>query len=633
MVRMRLEKTNFTAGEIAPELLGRGDLVAYANGAKELVNVFIQPTGGVTRRDGLKFLDTLRGDGRLVAFEFNTEQIYLLVFTDLKMDVYRDGVNIANIDVPWTEAQVKQLNWTQSADTLLVVHPEVPPKKISRTSDVNWTINDWSYFEKDGRIFQPTHKFANDDVTMQASATSGTVTLTASADHFVAGHVGTRFRLQNKEVEITAVASPTSATALVKESLVNTSANKDFEEQAFSSVRGWPISACYHQDRLVIGGARDLPNRLWLSKSADLFNFDLGEGLDDEAIEFAILSDQVNAVRHVFSGRHLQVFTSGAEWMVTGDPLTPGTVQLTRQTRIGSPVDRTVPPRNVDGATLFVQREGAGLREFIFADVEQAYQSNDLAMLARHIIKQPRDQDYDPENRLFHIVLADGNLATLTVFRSEQVTAWSRQETEGAFRAVAVATEQTFFIVERNGDYLLEVFDPSLEVDSGLHGENEAGQTTWSGLAHIEGSLVRIMADGAIRQSQTVSVGAVELVEPAKNVQVGLGFSHVIEPLPPSTGSGKGAAQGVKYRPVSFTFRIKDTAALRLDAGRGFTNISFRKLGQKLLDAPVPVFTGDKKIRTLGWRRNGVDRLWRIEDDAPMPFVLLSVTAEITINQ
>lgn len=141
------------------------------------------------------------------------------------------------------------------------------------------------------------------------------------------------------------------------------------------------------------------------------------------------------------------------------------------------------------------------------------------------------------------------------------------------------------------------------------------------------------MADGAIRQSQTVVSGGVELVEPAKVIQMGLSFTHAIEPLPPSASGGQGAGPGMKYRPVSFTFRIKDTAALRLDTGRGFKDISFRKLGQNLLDAAVPVFTGDKKIRTLGWRRDGVDRMWRIEDDAPMPFTLLSVTSEISVNQ
>ncbi|MCA1908918.1 MAG: hypothetical protein LDL39_11215, partial [Magnetospirillum sp.] len=298
---LTLAKTNFTAGELSLDMLGRGDLSAYANGAKRLRNVFIAPIGGVSRRSGLRHVDNARGRGRLIAFEFNTEQTYLLVLTDLHLDVYADGVHVAEMATPWTLAQLKQINWTQTADTLLVVHPEVKPRKLTRTSHSDWTITEWSFYTADSVIQQPYHKFAEDGVTLQPSGTSGTITLTASADVFVADHVGTRFRLQQKEVEITAISSPTQASATVKQNLVNTSAHKDWEEQALSAVRGWPTSVCFHQDRLVIGGSRDQPNRLWLSKSSDLFNFDLGEALDDEAIEFALLSDQVNAIRNVFS--------------------------------------------------------------------------------------------------------------------------------------------------------------------------------------------------------------------------------------------------------------------------------------------------------------------------------------------
>lgn len=155
MARLTTHKTSFTAGEISPRLLGRGDLRAYENGAAKLRNVFIHPTGGISRRKGLGYVDTARGDGRLVAFEFNTEQVYLLVFTDLFIDVYRDSVKVASFATPWTEDQIAQIVWVQSADTLLVVHPEVPPKKITRTSDTAWTVTDWTFIEKDDRIFQP----------------------------------------------------------------------------------------------------------------------------------------------------------------------------------------------------------------------------------------------------------------------------------------------------------------------------------------------------------------------------------------------------------------------------------------------------------------------------------------------
>ncbi|MEW5727051.1 MAG: hypothetical protein AB1918_04420 [Pseudomonadota bacterium] len=631
MSKVTLSKTNFTAGELSLDMMGRGDLSAYANGAMKLRNVFISPTGGVSRRSGLRTLDTARGPGRLIAFEFNTEQTYLLVVTDLRIDVYADGAKVADFATPWTQAQIGQLNWTQTADTLLVVHPEVPPRKITRTSHSAWTIAEWTFYEKDGVIQQPYHKFADDKVTLAASASSGTVTLTASAAVFQAGHVGLRFRLQQKEVKITAVASPTQATAEVKQALVGTAATEDWEEQALSSLRGWPVSACFHQDRLVIGGTRDLPNRLWMSKSSDLFNFDLGEGLDDEAIEFALLSDQVNAIRAVFSGRHLQVFTSGAEWMVSGDPLTPTKIQLTRQTRVGSPIDRTVPPRDVDGATLFVSRNGKDLREFLFADVEQAYQATDLAMLAKHLMAAPVAMDYDAGRRLFHIVMGDGSLGTLTIYRAEKVTAWCKHHTDGAFRSVAVVEGDVHVLVERQGAWLIEVFDDAVHLDSAMTGTSAQPTTNWSGLSHLEGREVTVVADGGAISTHTVAGGAVTLDEPASSVQAGLPYLLEIEPLPPVTQGG-GAGPGTIARLVRACFRLLDTQALSIDTGRGLTSIPFRRFGRDRFDASPPSFSGDVTIRAIGWKRDAFSPLWRVAQDVPLPCTVLAVSTEMKLT-
>ncbi|MGE5779791.1 MAG: hypothetical protein ACM30D_10860, partial [Hyphomicrobiales bacterium] len=391
--------------------------------------------------------------------------------------------------------------------------------------------------------------------TLQASGTTGSVQITASAPIFTPNHVGVRLRIGGKEVQISSVTSAVVARANVKQPPLITSATDDWTEQAFSAVRGWPVSVCFHQDRLVIGGSRDLPNRLWLSKSADLFNFDLGEGLDDEAIEFPILSDQVNAIRHVFSGRHLQVFTSGAEWMVTGDPLTPTSIQLFRQTRVGSPVDRTVPPRDVDGATLFVPRAGPQLREFLFTDTEQAYQANDLAMLSHHLIARPVEMSYDESRRLLHVVMTDGTMATLTAYREEQVSGWTLQQTNGAIRSVATVGESTYALVERVGGVFIEVLDETLQLDCALAGTSETPKQEWSGAGHLEGMVVKVVADGAVCPDALVEGGSITLDQPAQSVQMGLSFTHVIEPLPPSM-QAIAAGQGGKIRPISITLRL-----------------------------------------------------------------------------
>ena len=155
---------------------------------------------------------------------------------------------------------------------------------------------------------------------------------------------------------------------------------------------------------MVIGGSRDLPNALWFSKSGRFFDFDTGDGLDDEAIAFRLAASDDPAIRALVSGRNLQVFTSVGEWVVTGDPLTPTNIQVEQQSRIGSPRDRQVPPIDVDGATLFVARNGREIREFLFTNIEDAYQATDLALLARHLVVDPVDQAFDQGRRLFLIV-------------------------------------------------------------------------------------------------------------------------------------------------------------------------------------------------------------------------------------
>ncbi len=633
MPRLTIHKSTFTGGEISPRLLGRGDLRAYTNGAGKLRNVIIQPTGGVSRRAGTRHIDTLPGIGRLISFEFSISQVYLMVLTDLKLHVYRDGVSQAIITTPWDESRLFQLDWVQSADTLLIVHPDIQPKKITRQSHTRWNIENWSYVgTEQGRIFQPHHKFAADGVTLRPSGEKGTITLTASAPVFDQAHVGARFRIANKEVSIISRASPTLAGASVLETLPNTHATPDWTEEAFSNYRGYPGAVTFHQDRTVIGGTRDIPNQIWMSKSGDLFNFDIGEGLDDDAIEFALLSDQINAIRGVFSGRHLQVFTSGAEWMITGDPLTPENAQVRRQTQIGSPVDRLVPPRNADGATHFVPRNGLELREFLFTDVEQAYGSSDLAILSGHLIERPVDQDFDSRGRHLYIVMENGDMASLTIYRSQEVIGWSLNQTAGRYRSVAVAGDIVYLVTERDGDHYVERFDDNLFVDAGLAKISQNPAITWTGFDHLDGKTVKVQADGAVHADVTVEKGTVTLTEPATNMQAGLGFTHVIEPLPPAIQTEQGGNQGGRLRLVSATYRLQETNSMRLNVGHGFEDVPFKTFGGNVLDAAITPFTGDITIRSFGWTRDAIKPLWRIEQDTPLPFTLLSVTQEVAVN-
>ncbi len=285
----------------------------------------------------------------------------------------------------------------------------------------------------------------------------------------------------------------------------------------------------------------------------------------------------------------------------------------------------------MDGATLFVPRTGEQLREFLFTDVEQAYQATDLAVLAEHLIVSPVDMDFDKANRLFHVVMGNGTLATLTVYRAEQVSAWTLQETAGAFRAVVTVGNETYVLVERAGNVSVEVFDSGLNLDSGLTGSSPTPRITWSGLDHLEGQTVKIVADDAVQTDAMVEDGVVSIGEPATSIQVGLGYAHNIEPLPP-TVPNVGGSQGRKIRPIAITFRLWETAALHLDTGLGLKDVPFKRFGNTLLDAPLSAFSGDKTVRALGWRSDDTSPLWRVDQDTPLPFTLLSVSTEMSVN-
>lgn len=630
MPRFHQVKTNFTAGEISPRLLGRVDLRAYDNGALALRNVFIHPTGGVTRRAGLRFVAQARGAGRLVAFEFSTESTHLLAFSVGKIDVFQDDAVVATLDAPWSAEQLAQISWTQSPDALLICHPEVQPRKLTRGDGV-WALTPWAFLTRDDLVRQPHYRFAEDGVTVTPSATSGTITVTASAPVFDPLHDGTRMRIKGKQLLITGVASPTQVNATVKETLDDTTATTEWEEQAFSPRRGWPVSAAFHQDRLVIGGSRDLPNRLWMSKSADYWNFDLGEGLDDESIEFGILSDQVNAVRAVYSSRHLQVFTSGAEYMVTGDPLTPSSIQINHQTRVGSASDRAIPPRDVDGATLFVSRNGREIREFLYTDSEQAYQANDLALLAAHLVVDPVDQDYDKARRLLMVAMDDGTIAALTVYRNEQVNAWTGLDTDGAFASIAVVGDDLYVLVRRDDGWMVERFDDDASLDSAVIATDDAPRVSWSGFGHLEGREVTVLADSIPVGTATVHAGSITLDEAASTVQAGLPFAHVIEPTPPNLLNQGG--DGRALRMIEVCFRLYDTAALRVDVGNGPIDLPLHRFGPQPPEGYAPArFTGDRRLRALGWRRDIDQPPWRIEQDSPVPFTLLSATMDLKVS-
>ena len=458
MTNLFTAKTNFTAGELSSDLLGRVDLNSYNNGAQILENVFIEPTGGIHRRPGLQYIATLSGKGRLISYEQDSNNTYLFIIQNSQTLVYKNDTLYATLSSPWSESQLGQIRWTALDNGLIIVHPDVAPQRFTLDNGT-WSVAAFQFLSTDGYTHQPYHRFGLDNITIAASASTGTINLTASGDLFASRHLNQPMKLGDGYVIITTITDAQHATGTVLKRLSDENslaATRYWGEVAFNSTHGWPISVTTYQRRLVFGGSKSLPSILWFSQTDDMTNFEEGDALDSEAITFSLTSDKSNKICALFAGRHLQIFTTSAEWMVTGDPLTPASIQLHRQTQVGSPDTRYVPPVGIDGATIFAAANGKEIREFLFSDLEGIYQATDLSLLAHHAINQPVDMAYDKYMRQAYIIMQDGTMSALTSFRAEDMQSWTRHKTNGAFLYVTVSGENTYFITQHNDTYYLE---------------------------------------------------------------------------------------------------------------------------------------------------------------------------------
>ncbi len=453
--------------------------------------------------------------------------------------------------------------------------------------------------------------------------------MSATSSLFVAAHVGSRIRINDGEVLIKEVVSSKIVKGDVTNSLSSLNSSVEWSESALSNARGWPRSVTFHQGRTVIGGSKSLPNRLWLSVSSDLFNFDLGTGLDDEAIEFAILSDKINAIENVVSTRHLLVFTSGGEWMVTGEPLTPISMSLSQQTQVGSYVHAAMMPQNIDGASIFVSANGRQLREFLFSDVEQAYQGKDLCLMAPDIMQKPIDYAFDKHNSVLYVVLENGGVSCYTSYRTEAVSGWSKLVTNGLYASVAVVGEDVYFCIKRGDKYYIEKQDNNFFTDCSFANEYADMQTKIAINPIFEGKEIRVLADGYDVGTYEVFGGFINLIYGAKSVKYGFEYEHVIEPLP-LTIDGNRVSSPKSYRLTDSQFRIINSKTLRLLYNGKYVEVPLSKLDkQRLLDIPLDCYSGDVEIKSLGWIRDLKKTMWSIHGVEPYAFTLLSVINNI----
>jgi len=660
MARFTSIMTNFSTGELDPLLRSRVDLDQYNNALAKATNVLIQPQGGLRRRPGTKHILELpnsstpsAGNGvRLVSFQFSVSDSYMLCFTHQRMYVIKNGAVVANINgsgnnylaiASVTSDMVDDMCWTQSADTLIVVHPDLQPLRITRTTDSAWTATTVTFDSI------PTYAFTLTITTptsghLTPSAVSGNVTLTSQNSFFTSAHVGQYINaVPQGRAKIVAVDSGTTVRAITEYPFFNTSnipqGSWELEsgyEAAWSSTKGWPRTVTFHEGRLYFGGSKSRPSTIWGSKIGLFFDFVPSESLDDDAVEATLDTNDLNVITDIISARDFQVFTTGGEFFVPQpgtDPITPLTFTFKNVSRNGIKPGTRV--QSVESGSVYIQRQGKSLNEFVFTDTQATYITQRISLLSGHLMKNPqrvglrRASNTEEADLLLMTNTDDGSMAVFSMMRAQSITSPSEFTTDGQFIDVGVDVNSIYTVTKRtfNGTirYFVELFGFDYFTDCAFVGGSAGG--VGSGLPHI-GKSLNVICDGVPQSNETVSAGGAVTFdrEAVTSYEVGLPINVFIKTMPVELKLQTGSRLSLKKRIVEINAVVNETQHMLINN----QPVAFRLFDNPMLDLPEPEFTGIKRVNgVLGYSR---EQAIEVSQNLPLKMNLLGLDYRVAVH-
>lgn len=415
--------------------------------------------------------------------------------------------------------------------------------------------------------------------------------------------------------------------------IVSHAPTTEWQEQSYSGLRGFPAAIAFHENRLWLAGTIAQPDGIWASQTAFYFNFDIGDAEDSDALDLTASIGEINTIRHIVSNRDLQIFTSTSEMYIpafSDKPITPTNAQIRRQTPFGSDF---VKPLVLDGATLFVQKTGSVIREFIFSDAENAYVSNGISNLSAHLIVNPKQMTIlrgainRPESYLF-VVNDDGTIATFISNRAEQRAGWSQFTTSGKFHSICTVDDRVFVVGQYDtgagtDKFVLMEFQSTLNMDFSDNFTGTAGVFDVS--SHFEnGAKVKVVDGTDYLGEFTVASGNVDVsaVEEITSAEIGYAFDVEAESLPIDAQLSSGPLTGEPRSLTKVIVDLFDTMSISVNDKK----LIIRQVGDDLSQDRTAV-TGKKEFRLLGYSR---DPSVKITQTAPLKMQVNGIIAEVS---
>jgi len=426
------------------------------------------------------------------------------------------------------------------------------------------------------------------------------------------------------------------------------------KEDVWSTTRGFPKTAAFHEGRLWFGGTKSKLQSLFASRSSSFFDFYTEEGDADEGIFTTISSRQLTEIIDINPDRGLQVFTAGAEFVVNGS--TPADISIQAQTQHGA---ATLEVKSVDGATLFVDQNGRTLRSYLYNFNEDAYNSTDISVLSSQLIDNPADLGIltgslsEDANWVF-IVNQDGTSAILNTLRSQDIngfTKWINGDTSTVYPlktvSVSVVNNDLFLVNKRTTDttttYTVEKWDFDYLMDSSvklLSSTSIVGNNLYLASNHLNGETVSVVARGTTLPKRVVQTGYIVLTDAEKSfileqdpatgvidVEVGYNFIPKIKSMPLNTAAPAGQNQMRQKKITRINLRVYKSSGVYIDDNP----VSIRQFGgtaDSPLNENLPEQTGVIQGENSG---NG----WNIEVQPiitvpePTPFHIQAIEYEV----
>jgi hypothetical protein len=681
VANIRNLQRSFAGGEVSPEMLGRIDDAKYQTGLVRCRNFIPKPQGPAENRAGFAFVRAVKDSTkrvRLVPFTYSTTQTMVIELGVGYFRFHTQGATLLSggspyeVANPYTEADLPDVHFVQSADVLTLVHPNYAPRELRRLGATNWTLTTIAFAASISPPGTPavtaagftTAKYTAtyvvtavgaDGVGESAASASGSVssnlfeTGCTNTISWVAVSGASRYNVYKLQGGLFGYIGQTTGTSIVDDNIApDLSKTPPTYDSVFQATGDYPGAVSYFEQRRCFAGTVNKPQNIWMTKSGTESNMSYSLPIkDDDRIAFRVAAREANTIRHIVPLSQLLLLTSAAEWRVTSvnsDAITPSTISVRPQSYVGA---SNVQPVTINNTCLYGAARGGHVRELAYSWQANGFVTGDLSLRAPHLFDSYDITDMAYAKAPLSIVWfvsTSGKLLGLTYVPEQQIGAWHQHDTDGVFEActvVAEGAEDVLYVVVRrtvNGASVRYVermasrqFVDQADaffVDCGLTYAGAAA-TTISGLGHLEGKTVNILADGAVHPQRVVSSGSITLDQAASKVQIGLPITADLQTLPIAAQIDGSFGQG-RYKNVNKVW-LRVYRSSGIFAGPDADNLTEAK--QRTVEPyGAPPALKSEEIQILlspSWGDSG--QVFVRQSD-PLPLTVVSMTAEVALG-